>query len=83
MYVVVVYDLPIEERPPVFRLLNQRLQRLQNSVFAGEMSQHEATELRRDLEKLSPNGACLMWVFDRIVQPALIGTQSDRETNIL
>lgn len=83
MYVIITYDLPLEEHPAVFRILNQRLNRLQCSVFAGHMSQQEARELMKDLEAMLDQGACLMWVFDRAAEPHLIGTQKDMETNFL
>ena len=83
MYVIVTYDLPLNERPAVFRLLNIRLNRLQGSVFAGTMSRQECNELKKDLQKLLREGACLLWILDRQVQPILIGTQEDKETNFL
>ncbi|MDG7000942.1 MAG: CRISPR-associated endonuclease Cas2, partial [Nitrososphaerota archaeon] len=67
----------------VFRILNQRLSRVQLSVFAGPLSKQECAELRNDLEKLLDQGACLMWVFDRQVEPWLVGMQTDKEVNIL
>jgi len=83
MYVIVTYDLPISERKEVYQFLNQRLNRLQNSVFAGEMSKQEAKELIKDLRAHLDNGSCLMWVLDRYIEPYLIGQQIDKEDNFL
>lgn len=83
MYIIVTYDLPVNERRDVYQLLNQRLSRLQNSVFAGEMSKQEAKELTNDLRAYLDNGSCLVWVLDRYVEPHLIGRQADKEDNFL
>jgi CRISPR-associated endonuclease Cas2 len=83
MYVIVTYDLPVNERKEVYQMLNQRLSRLQNSVFAGEMSRQETKELISDLRAFMNSGSCLVWVLDRYVEPHLIGQQIDREDNFL
>lgn len=83
MYVIVTYDLPINERREVYRMLNQRLSRLQNSVFAGEMSRQETKELTNDLRAFMDSGSCLVWILDRYVEPYLIGQQTDKEDNFL
>ena len=81
MYVIVTYDLPIVERGASYQLLNQRLNHLQNSVFAGELTRQEAQELFHDLKDIMTDGSCLVWIFDRRVDPILIGQQEDLEDN--
>jgi CRISPR-associated protein Cas2 len=57
MYVVVVYDIGIDENgakvwKKVFQTCKKYLSHVQNSVFEGEISESQIFQLRTDLNKL-------------------------------
>jgi len=52
MYVIVVYDMPVQRVTKVHKFLKKRLNWIQNSVFEGELSKAEFVKLKGDLKKL-------------------------------
>lgn len=62
MHVIVIYDVPAD-RTHVFRkLLRRRLTHLQQSVFFGELTDGQVTELKHDIEaKLQPDDSVVVF----------------------
>ncbi|MBU4032779.1 MAG: CRISPR-associated endonuclease Cas2 [Candidatus Thermoplasmatota archaeon] len=80
MYVVVVYDADSHEREIIRAILMRRLHWIQNSVFAGEVTQVAAKDLRDSLTKFVQESKVTFWMFDRKPDTFQIGTQDDEES---
>jgi len=50
MHVIVVYDVPSERTRIYRKLLRRRLQHLQQSVFYGELTEGQVTEMKNEIE---------------------------------
>lgn len=51
MHVIVVYDVPAERTAIYRKLLRRRLQHLQQSVFYGELTEGQVTEMKHEIEE--------------------------------
>ena len=80
MYVVVVYDADPHEREIIRSFLMPRLHWIQNSVFAGELTQVGAKDLQTSLSKYVQKSKITFWMYDRKPETFHIGTQEDGES---
>jgi CRISPR-associated endonuclease Cas2 len=83
MYVVVVYDADPTERAGIRTFLMPHLHWIQNSVFAGELTQTAALDLYEALRSFAKLARITFWLFDRRPETWHIGTQDDEETIFL
>ena len=51
MYVIVVYDVPAERTRVYRKLLRRRLQHLQYSVFFGELTEGQVTQMKNEIQE--------------------------------
>lgn len=51
MHVIVVYDVPAERTRVYRKLLRRRLQHLQYSVFFGELTEGQVTQMKNEIQE--------------------------------
>jgi CRISPR-associated protein Cas2 len=62
MHVIVVYDVPAERTRVYRKLLRRRLEHLQYSVFFGELTNGQVTELENEIDgKLQPDDSVVVF----------------------
>lgn len=62
MIVIVVYDVPADRTRIYRKLLRRRLEHLQYSVFFGELTDGQVTELKQEIEsKLGPDDSIVLF----------------------
>lgn len=64
MHVLVIYDVPAERTHIYRKLLRQRLEHIQYSVFFGELTAGQVTELKNKIEnKLESDDSVVLFKF--------------------
>lgn len=53
MYILLVYDVEVSRVTKIHKLLKRYLHWVQNSVFEGELTEAQMTELKSQLEKIT------------------------------
>ena len=62
MIVIVVYDVPAERTRIYRKLLRRRLEHLQQSVFYGDLTEGQITEMKNDIRtKLGPDDSVIVF----------------------
>ncbi|APE95705.1 CRISPR-associated endonuclease Cas2 [Halodesulfurarchaeum formicicum] len=62
MHVIVVYDVPADRTHVYRKLLRRRLEHLQQSVFFGELTEGQVTEMKNEIKnKLTPDDAIVVF----------------------
>jgi len=51
MYLIIVYDLPVEKISKIHKILRRYLNWVQNSVFEGDLTESKSAELIKILKK--------------------------------
>lgn len=80
MYVIVVYDAGPEEQTLLRAILVKQLHRIQNSVFAGEMTNVEIDRLHNSLANIVVEARVHIWRCDRPPHMHDLGRQEDKES---
>ncbi len=83
VYVVVAYDADPAERENLRARLMPHLHWVQGSVFAGELTRTAAEDLYEALRSSVTSARVSFWLFDRAPDVRQIGTQDERESQIL
>ncbi|WP_075935921.1 CRISPR-associated endonuclease Cas2 [Halosegnis longus] len=62
MLVIAIYDVPAKRTSIYRKLLRSRLEHIQYSVFFGELTEGQVTELKQKIEqKLEPDDAVIIF----------------------
>lgn len=62
MIVIVVYDVPADRTRIYRKLLRRRLEHLQQSVFYGDLTEGQITQMKNDIqEKLSSDDSIIVF----------------------
>ncbi|MEM4396315.1 MAG: CRISPR-associated endonuclease Cas2 [Candidatus Woesearchaeota archaeon] len=87
MYIIVTYDVSIENLSKVNNLLRQYLHWVQNSVFEGEISESNLQELEKKLQEVInlEKESVLIFLFKSryMFTKKVIGIEKNKVSNIL
>lgn len=83
MYVIVAYDAPPEIQGVLRTFLFKQLHRVQNSVFAGELTRIESDALVRRLDDLAGEARIQIWISHHLPIIHHVGAQQDAESSFL
>ena len=62
MYAVVCYDVPAKRTPRYHKLLGRYLLWVQNSVFAGDVTEVQYLDLQRQVSRLRQKTDHVLWI---------------------
>ncbi len=92
MYVVVVYDISLDEKGnrngrKIFGICERYLHHIQNSVFEGELSEVDIQRLKYEVSKYIRDDLDSFIIFksrnERWMEKEMLGLQEDKTDNFL
>ncbi|ALF24564.1 CRISPR-associated endonuclease Cas2 [Fusobacterium nucleatum] len=92
MYVVVVYDISLDEKGSrnwrkIFGICKRYLHHIQNSVFEGELSEVDIQRLKYEVSKYIRDDLDSFIIFksrnERWMEKEMLGLQEDKTDNFL
>ena len=92
MYVVVVYDISLDEKGSynwrkIFQICKRYLHHIQNSVFEGELSEVDIERLKYEISDYVRDNLDSFIIFksrsERWMEKEMLGLQEDKTDNFL